>query len=169
MAYNRKQWLDHVVEFPNRISQTSLGNGLYNEVPAPGEIIQQGTPQNAANFNNNEEGTVAANTFADYLMITALQLQRGLNKSIGESGVIILKNTQKYPFNNSASISGNTVALKTPSNTTDYTVTIEIQNETSGAAGDVRISNKLKNGFLLSYNGSASEVAVRYNVTGRNI
>ena len=164
--YNRKLWQDHVTEFENRFREQNNPDGTINHIPIEGTILQQGTPQNAANFNNNEEGTVAANTIADYIIVTILQLLRGQKSAIGESGIITLTNTTKYPFNNSASRSGNTVALKLPRDTTNYTVTLEIQSETGGAAGDLRVLNKLRNGFLISFDGSASAVAVRYNVTG---
>ena len=164
--YNRKLWQDHVTEFENRFREQNNPDGTINHIPIEGTIIQQGTPQNAANFNNNEEGTVAANTIADYFMLAILQLLRGQKSAIGESGEITLTNTAKYPFNNSANRSSNTVALKLPRDTTNYTVTLEVQNEAGGAAGDLRILNKLRNGFLITYNGSASAVTVRYNVTG---
>jgi hypothetical protein len=169
MAYNIKQWFDHIVQYPNRFKQTSNGDGTITETPVPGEILQQGTPQNAANFNNNEQGTFAANDMGDFLTLQVLQLQRGQVNAIGESGIITLTNTAVYPFNDSASKSTNTVALDTPRDTTDYTVTAEVQSVTGGAAGDINVSNKLRNGFALSFDGSASEVVVRYAVTGGGI
>ena len=196
MAYNIKQWFDHVVQYPNRFRYTANGDGTTTETPEPGEIIQQGTPQSALNFNNNEYGTFAANEMADFLFLLSLQfqrehdtakdtaqraalasemvgflilqtlqLQRGLRAAIGESGTVTLTNTQTFPFNSS----GATVALQTPRDTMDYTVTIEVQSATGGAAGNVTIANKLRNGFQLSFDGSASQVTVRYNVTGGNI
>ena len=65
--YQRLEWKDHVVEFPNRFKEVNLGNGLVEETPAPGEIIQQGTPQSARNFNNIEEGILAGTEMGDYL------------------------------------------------------------------------------------------------------
>jgi len=165
MAYNIKQWFDHVVQYPNRFRYTANGDGTTTETPEPGEIIQQGTPQSALNFNNNEYGTFAANEMADFLFLLSLQFQRGLRAAIGESGTVTLTNTQTFPFNSS----GATVALQTPRDTMDYTVTVEVQSAAGGAAGNVTIANKLRNGFQLSFDGSASQVTVRYNVTGGNI
>ena len=33
-------WKDRIVEFPRRVSSVSLGNGLYEWTPAPGEICE---------------------------------------------------------------------------------------------------------------------------------
>jgi len=76
--YQKNLWQDHVVEYPNRFKETGLGNGLVEEVPAPGEIIQQGTPQSARNFNNMEDGIFHANEMADFLVLLILKNQRGL-------------------------------------------------------------------------------------------
>lgn len=76
--YQKNLWQDHVVEYPNRFKETSLGNGLVEEVPAPGEIINQGTPQSARNFNNMEDGIFNANEMADFLVLQILKNQRGL-------------------------------------------------------------------------------------------
>ena len=48
---NPVNWKDHVVQYPDRYQDIDLGGGLHNHVKAPGEIIQQGTAMNAANFN----------------------------------------------------------------------------------------------------------------------
>ena len=165
MGYNRKKWQDHVVEFPNRYQETNLGNGLVNEVPAPGEIIQQGTPQSAANFNNMEEGIYGANEMTDYLAIMLTQAQRGLEPVRGESGTVRMTNSQAYPFNSS----GSTVALEAQRDTTDYFVTVEVLEEENGSAGAVTVYNKLANGFSIRFDGSAKAVTVRYNVTGGGI
>ncbi len=162
MAYKRKEWLDHVVEFPNRYRETNLGNGMVTHTPEPGEIIQQGTPQSASNFNNLEEGIVEATEMADYLMIMLLQAQRGMEKVKGEYGEVTMTNNQAYPFNSS----GSTVALETPRDTTDYFVTVEVVEETGGSAGEITVYNRLQNGFGIRYDGSARSVKARFVVTG---
>lgn len=165
MAYARKQWLDHVVEFPNRFTETSLGNNLVEEVPAPGEIIQQGTPQSASNFNNLEEGVVAGTEMADYLAIMVLQAQRGLENLKGEHGETTITNSQTYPFNSTAT-NGTTVSLAAKRDTTDYTVDIEVTDEQGGCAGNITVYDKLQNGFKIRFDGSASQIGVRYTVRG---
>lgn len=163
--YQRQVWKDHVVEFPHRVKETNLGNGLVNEVPAPGEIIQQGTPQSARNFNNIEEGVLAGTEMGDYLAIMVQQNRRRLETVLGERGTATMTNTQAYPFNNSAK----TVALKTPRDTLDYFVAIDVVSETGGSVGNVTVYNKLANGFSIKFDGSAKSVTVRYNVTGGGI
>lgn len=44
-------WKDHVVEFPGRYEEKDLGDGLVQHTASPGKVKQQGTPQNATNFN----------------------------------------------------------------------------------------------------------------------
>ena len=163
--YQRQVWKDHVVEFPNRFKETNLGNGLVEETPAPGEIIQQGTPQSARNFNNIEEGVLAGTEIADYIADMVLQTRSGRDPERGECGTVTLTNTQTYPFNNS----GKTVALATPRDTLDYFVNIEVVSETGGSAGTVTVYNKLANGFSVKFDGSAKSVTIRYNVTGGGI
>ncbi len=58
--YSRTFWQDHVTEYDNRYREQNNPDGTVSHIPVEGEIIQQGTPQNAANFNNLEEGIVAA-------------------------------------------------------------------------------------------------------------
>lgn len=163
--YQKNLWQDHVVEYPNRFIETNLGNGMVEEVPAPGEIIQQGTPQSARNFNNMEEGIFNANELTDYLMIQTLQNARRIETVRGESSTVKMTNNQAYPFNSS----GSTIALVTPRDTTDYFVMVEVLDEAGGSAGNVTVYNKLANGFKIKFDGSAKEVTVRYNVTGGGI
>ena len=58
--YNRTYWQDHVTEFDNRFREQNNADGTISHIPVEGEIIQQGTPQNAANFNRIETGIFAA-------------------------------------------------------------------------------------------------------------
>ena len=44
-------WKDHVVQYPNRYAESSLGGGMVQLTPEPGTVRTEGTPQNAANFN----------------------------------------------------------------------------------------------------------------------
>ena len=58
--YERTYWQDHVTEFDNRFREQNNADGTISHIPVEGEIIQQGTPQNAANFNRIETGIFAA-------------------------------------------------------------------------------------------------------------
>ncbi len=54
MAYKRTNWKDHVVERPRTYTEAANSDGSKTFTPAPGEVLQQGTPQSATNFNNIE-------------------------------------------------------------------------------------------------------------------
>ena len=64
MAYNREIWQDHVTEFSDRFREVVNGDGTISHIPVEGEVIQQGTPQNARHFNalqlNFRHGHVAS-------------------------------------------------------------------------------------------------------------
>lgn len=60
MNYKRTNWQDHVTEHENRYREVDNGDGTITHEPIEGEVIQQGTPINAANLNNMEEGIVQA-------------------------------------------------------------------------------------------------------------
>ena len=165
MAYARKQWLDHVVQYPNRYRETSEGGNLVTEIPAPGDIIQQGTPQSAANFNNLEEGVVEANEMSDYAATLIGALIRRVDALRGFAGTVTLTNNMEFPFNQTAT-SGKTVSLPVNRDTTDYTVDVEVTKETGGCAGQVTVYDKQKNGFKLKFDGSAKSIDVHYTVRG---
>ncbi|SHG90665.1 hypothetical protein SAMN02744040_00118 [Tepidibacter thalassicus DSM 15285] len=60
MAYKKTQWQDHVVEYPNKYEEVSNPDGTVTLIPKQGEVIQQGTPMSATNFNKMEEGIFQA-------------------------------------------------------------------------------------------------------------
>lgn len=73
MAYGKKLWLDHVVERPRTYTETVNSDGSKTFADAPGEIIQQGTPLSAENFNHAEEGlqdvAAALDALYSYIMV----------------------------------------------------------------------------------------------------
>ena len=120
--YQETIWQDHVTEFEDRYEERINPDGTVTHIPVEGEIIQQGTPQNAKNFNHMEDGISAANETAAYIMLTLLHHGQTLENLIGEVGTVTLTNTEEYPFNNSIK----TVALKQPRGNLDYRVIVEI-------------------------------------------
>lgn len=58
--YERIFWQDHVTEFDNRFREQNNADGTISHIPVEGEVLQQGTPQNAVNFNRIEAGIFAA-------------------------------------------------------------------------------------------------------------
>lgn len=122
------------------------------------EVIQEGTPQSAGNFNNMEGGISDAHLAAALLII-----QSGLMADQGatEEKTVTLSNSQSYPFNNSTQ----TIALNTVRNFTDYTVEAEITAH-DGNVGDVRIFDRMLNGFKVAYDGSAKSATIKLRIKG---
>ena len=160
--YQPTNWVDHVTTKRNIFKEIELDNGYVEHVPVEGEILQQGTPMDASRFNNMEMGIFGNNLKIMELLRLAQMFNRELQGLSGETGIITLTNSQVYPFNDS----GLVVALQTPRDTTDYFVDTEIISNTRGFAGQIIITNKLLNGFRISYTGSAASIQIRYSVRG---
>ena len=54
--YRQTRWEDRVTEYEDRYRETQNPDGTFTHTEVPGEIIQEGTPQNQTNFNNMENG-----------------------------------------------------------------------------------------------------------------
>lgn len=67
MAYKRIKWQDHVVTRPRTYTEVTNPDGSKTFTPAPGEVLQQGTPQSASNFNNAEEALVHYSVAFDWI------------------------------------------------------------------------------------------------------
>ena len=121
--YRNTQWIDEVKDQDTE------------------EVIQEGTPQSAGNFNNMEHGISDAHLAAALLII-----QSGLtaDQVATEEKAVTLSNSQSYPFNNSTQ----TIALSRVRNFTDYTVEAEITDH-DGNVGDVRIFDRMLNLSLI--------------------
>lgn len=154
-------WQDHVTEFDDRFKEITNDDGTITHQPVEGEVIQQGTPQNAANFNDLEERAWAAGQLAAEAARAIVLHQRELNKLSSVSGVVELSNSQQYPFNNSVK----TVALIQQMETTDYTVDVDVVFA-SGDVGKITVTDKQMNGFKLAYTGSAVSAKLNYAVKG---
>lgn len=154
-------WKDQVCEFPNRFKHNVDGDKVTLEKD-PGTIKQQGTPQNATNFNRMDLAALEAMLMSAEAIRMLLRQSEELKGITGEVIEATLTNSQVYPHNNSTK----TLQIVTPRNTKDYTITVEVVNVTGGAAGEFEISDKLLNGFKIKYTGSASSVAVRCYVRG---
>ena len=163
--YLPTKWLDHVTEFPNRRVITDNGDGTQTVEKAQGEIIQQGTPQSATNFNNMETGIFDANIAVSLFMNFARQLgwrTDALEKAtVQEVGTVTLTNSLSFPFNNSKA----SVALTNRRDNLNYIVVIVAVTGT-GNIGEVDVTDRLVNGFKLAYSGSAPSATVTYAVIG---
>lgn len=138
--YRNTQWIDEVKDQDTE------------------EVIQEGTPQSAGNFNNMEHGISDAHLAAALLII-----QSGLTADhvATEEKAVTLSNSQSYPFNNSTQ----TIALSRVRNFTDYTVEAEITDH-DGNVGDVRIFDRMLNGFKVAYDGSAKSATIKLRIKG---
>lgn len=160
MSFNRTFWQNHVTQYENRFTVTTNADGSETHTPVEGEILQQGTPQNKTNFNNMEEGILAAHELAAENARVILFHERDLKNLNGEQGETTLTNSLEYPFNNSEK----TIALAIRRDKADYTVEIDIGNTAN--VGQVRVFDKQLNGFKIAHTGSAASVPVKYVVRG---
>ena len=143
--YNQTHWLDKVVD------------------PDTGEVIQQGTPQSAGYFNNMENGIQDGAIAEAQMMIYIKELEHRLdNEAAVEEHTVTLTNNQKYPFNNSKT----TIDLTKVRTDKTYVVDVEITAHSGGEVGDIKITDKLLNGFKVEFDGSATSVTVTLRIKG---
>ena len=143
--YNQTHWLDKVVD------------------PDTQEVIQPGTPQSAGNFNNMENGIQDVSVAFAQMMIANRELEHRLdNEAAVEEHTVVLTNTQAYPFNNSKT----TVNLTKVRANKTYVVDVEITAHSGGEVGDIKITDKLLNGFKVEFDGSATSVTVTLRIKG---
>jgi hypothetical protein len=56
MAYTPTEWKDRIVQNPRTFQIQNNADGTVTLTPKPGTVVQEGTPVNAANLNNIEQG-----------------------------------------------------------------------------------------------------------------
>lgn len=160
--YEERIWLDHVTQYEDRYREQNNTDGTITHIPVEGEVLQEGTPQSAANFNHMEFGILEAHAMAGLLVIAAIHARQKLDDLAGEVIEVTLTNSDVYPFNDSQK----TVALPTSRNSANYTVEPEIVSVAGGFVNGVEITDKLVNGFKVAFTGSASEVKLKLFVKG---
>lgn len=153
---------DHVVQYPNRYAETDLGGGKVQLVKDPGEVIQQGTPLSAANFNDVDLGGIQGILIGLLTAQSVNQLSQKVEGLEGEQIVVTLTNTKSYPFNDSVQ----SVQLSKNRNTKDYSVAVEVLEKTGGGVGDIVVTDKLLNGFKVAFTGAASTVKANCIIRG---
>lgn len=157
-----KIWKDHVTQYSNRYREVQNADGTITHEAVEGEVVQEGTPQNAQNFNDLEERVLSAGLIANLAMLKLGAAESRIKGLQGEIVEATLTNTKSYPFNNSKK----TLALTTPRGTLDYTVNVEAEAKDAGGVGEIRITDKQLNGFKIEYTGAAKEVTVKCTVQG---
>lgn len=165
--YDRTRWVDETDQYENRYTETENSDGTITHTKVTGEVYVEGTPQNARNFNNIEDGIIDAHA-AFALLLNAFRQQgwtqeeilSWISKNSGfYTGSVTLENTLEFPFNNSVS----SVSIGETLENTYYDVQVQVTAVT-GNAGEIEVSDKLVNGFKLSFTGSASSVTVAWVV-----
>lgn len=76
MSYEPTNWKDRVVEKPRTFTMQQNPDGTITLVPAPGTVVQEGTPVNAANLNKLENGLVSH--LAEYVKQKPKKILKGL-------------------------------------------------------------------------------------------
>ena len=154
-------WDDRIVEFPRRVSSVSLGNGLFEWTPAPGEIIKRGTQQSATNFGNMDFGVLETELIALFAVTNLRLAQESIDDMRGQVISVDLQNTLKFPATNAEK----TVILPQTVNKVDYDVFAEVVSA-DGPVERVEVYGKALNAFKVCYSGSAKNVTVKLHVTG---
>ncbi len=154
-------WQDRIVQYPRRFSHEALGNGLYNVVPAPGEIEQHGTQQSSTNFGNMDFGVLENALMGAFMAMNLRLVQDSVDDMRGQIVTAELKNTLKVPATNAEK----TITLQKMVNNTDYSVEAEVISS-DGPVERVEIYGKALNAFKVCYSGSARNVALKLHVTG---
>ena len=164
--YSWTNWVDEVTEYEGIFQETDLGGGMIKHDPVTGQVYVEGTPQDAAHWNNMEKGIIDAHTASGILLNALRQMgwrTDALEKAtVQETGEVTLNNSLTFPFNNSQA----TVALTNVRNNLNYIVEVISVTPTGGPAGDIEVSDRQINGFKIAFNGSASKVVVKYAVIG---
>ena len=164
--YQWTQWVDESDEYEGIFTETDLGGGMIRHDPVIGQVYVQGTPQDAAHWNNMEAGISDAH-IAQQLMINALRqgvwrIEDMEQDTAQETGTVTLTNTQQFPFNNSIV----TVPLTVTRENLNYVVEVIKVEPSGGPAGEIDVSERQVNGFKMAFTGSASSVKVIYAVIG---
>ncbi len=129
-------------------------------VDQTGQVIQHGTLQDQAHFNNMEDGIADANLAA--ALQSFYDVQVGYENEAEVQTVTLTANSYPYPFCNSEKA----VALRTLRNTTNYTVDVAVVSYAGGQLGDILVKDKALNGFKLLSDGSAKTITLRVKITG---
>ncbi len=158
-------WVDETDEFEDRFTESLNDDGSITHTKVRGTVYVEGTPQDAAHFNNLENGVYDAHS-ATLMLLNALR-QIGwrvedLEKAtVQETGSVSLTNTLEFPFNNSKK----TVALTNVRDNLNYIVVV-VSKTGNGSIGEIEISERQVNGFKIEFTGSASSATVTYAVIG---
>ena len=164
--YGWTTWVDETDQYEDRFLETENGDGTVTHTKVRGTVYVEGTPLDAAHFNNQEAGILDAHVAAGQMLIYQRQSEwriEDLEKAtVQETGTVTLTNSMAFPFNDSAV----SVPLTNVRDNLNYVVEVISVTATGGPAGDIEISDRQVNGFKMGFTGSASSVTVTYAVIG---
>lgn len=156
------QWQDHVTEFEDRYTESKNDDGTITHKPVEGEVLQEGTPQNAQNFSNMQAWGIQGTEMAALALIGAMHNRQEAEDLAGDVMEVTLTNNETFPFNNSEK----TISLERKRNHKNYTVSADVLGYSGGFPGEVVVSGKLENGFKIAFTGSARSVNLKVYVKG---
>lgn len=93
-----KIWKDHVTQYSNRYREVQNADGTITHEAVEGEVVQEGTPQNAQNFNDLEERVLSAGLIANLAMLKLGAAESRIKGLQGEIVEATLTNTKSYPL-----------------------------------------------------------------------
>lgn len=171
--YLKTYHINHVTQYPYRVKEKDLGSGYHEHKPAEGNIIRQGTPNNAQSRNKMEEGIQDAHVAigllgTDYYRHrenTTAHLALVDSEILGETKDVTLTNNEKFPFNQTRTTPHSYALAKNRKNLF-YSVEVTPKTVTGGEVGDIIVKDKALNGFKLYYTGSATKVVFTVRIKG---
>lgn len=126
-----------------------------------GNILRKGTPLDQDHFNNLEKGVSCLFTTVQTMLFKQNQDEHGRAAEVKQV-TLAMHAGAHWPFNNKET----TVGLKMLRETTNYAVDVSVEEYSGGLIGNIRVTDKAKNGFKLVHDGSATNVKVTVRVTG---
>lgn len=168
--HKQTEWKDHVTQYPNRREIIDNGDGTVDVTKAQGEVIQQGTPQSATNFNNQENGIQDAHTATAVFLQYFMQFDRWVRQKVADHAAEFLNEIKTVTLTNNKGVAffnsqAQTVDLTTVRKTLNYDVSWEIVSA-NGNVGDITITDKQLNGFKIAFDGSATSVTLKIRIKG---
>lgn len=171
--YQFTHWLDEVDQYEDIFVEetSSVVSGGVKHTKYRGTVQQQGTPQNAENFNKIEQGILDAHIahalLQQYVREKGWQDDERLDAlekaTVQETGTVTLTNSMAFPFNNSKK----SVALTNVRDNLNYVIVVvsKVAND-GGNIGEIEFSERQVNGFKIEHTGSSKSVTVVYAVIG---
>ena len=165
----RTLWQDHVLSETGkyRVTDTDISDVKY--ITPFGEVMQQGTMQDANHFNGIEDGLdaheLAINLLLNKVRLDFWKFDEITEKLLKNAAVYTvtkeMTNSGIYPFNNSRI----TIPLPKACENVNYIISAEVISF-NGNVGEVDITDKLTNGFKAAYTGSAPFATVKFTIIG---